>query len=76
VVAGSFALFAGLSKEKSRDRCSVLAWPLFTSQRATDFHSALPIGVGINFVNIDPIKALFWSTVINGVVAVPLRSSG
>ena len=30
------------------------------------------IGVGINFVNIDPIKALFWSTVINGVVAVPL----
>jgi Mn2+/Fe2+ NRAMP family transporter len=30
------------------------------------------IGVGINFVNIDPIKALFWSAVINGVVAVPL----
>ncbi|HYM73514.1 MAG TPA: divalent metal cation transporter, partial [Stellaceae bacterium] len=30
------------------------------------------IGVGINFINIDPIKALFWSAVINGVVAVPL----
>src|SRR5580704_8743150 len=30
------------------------------------------IGVGINFVNIDPIKALFWTAVINGVVAVPL----
>jgi Mn2+/Fe2+ NRAMP family transporter len=30
------------------------------------------IGVGINFVNIDPIKALFWSAVINGVVAVPV----
>src|SRR5207249_9465287 len=30
------------------------------------------IGVGINFVHIDPIKALFWSAVINGVVAVPL----
>ena len=50
----------------------MLAWPLFTSQRATDLHSALPIGVGIDFVNIDPIKALFWSAVINGVVAVPL----
>jgi len=50
----------------------VLAWPLFTSRRATDLHSALPIGVGIDFVNIDPIKALFWSAVINGVVAVPL----
>jgi len=30
------------------------------------------IGVGINFVGFDPIKALFWSAVINGVVAVPL----
>ena len=28
------------------------------------------IGIGINFVHIDPIKALFWSAVINGVVAV------
>ncbi len=30
------------------------------------------IGVAINFVNIDPMKALFWTAVINGVVAVPL----
>ena len=30
------------------------------------------MGVGINFVGLDPIKALFWSAVINGVVAVPL----
>ncbi len=30
------------------------------------------IGIGINFVHVDPIKALFWSAVINGVVAVPL----
>ena len=30
------------------------------------------IGIGINFINIDPIKALFWSAVINGVTAVPL----
>jgi len=30
------------------------------------------IGVLINFVGFDPIKALFWSAVINGVVAVPL----
>jgi NRAMP (natural resistance-associated macrophage protein)-like metal ion transporter len=30
------------------------------------------IGIFINFVGIDPIKALFWSAVINGVVAVPL----
>jgi NRAMP (natural resistance-associated macrophage protein)-like metal ion transporter len=30
------------------------------------------IGVAINFVHLDPIQALFWSAVINGVVAVPL----
>ena len=30
------------------------------------------IGIVINFVGLDPIKALFWSAVINGVVAVPL----
>ncbi len=30
------------------------------------------IGIAFNFVHIDPIKALFWTAVINGVVAVPL----
>jgi Mn2+/Fe2+ NRAMP family transporter len=30
------------------------------------------LGVGLNFTPIDPIKALFWSAVINGVVAVPV----
>ena len=32
------------------------------------------IGVVINFVGLDPIKALFWSAVINGVVAAPLMA--
>jgi NRAMP (natural resistance-associated macrophage protein)-like metal ion transporter len=30
------------------------------------------VGIGVNFIDIDPMKALFWSAVINGVVAVPL----
>jgi NRAMP (natural resistance-associated macrophage protein)-like metal ion transporter len=30
------------------------------------------LGVGINFSPLDPFKALFWSAVINGVVAVPV----
>ena len=29
-------------------------------------------GVVLDFAGIDPIKALFWSAVINGVVAVPI----
>ena len=32
------------------------------------------IGIAINFIGLDPIKALFWSAVINGVVAVPLMA--
>jgi NRAMP (natural resistance-associated macrophage protein)-like metal ion transporter len=30
------------------------------------------LGVLINFVGLDPMKALFWAAVVNGVVAVPL----
>jgi len=30
------------------------------------------LGIGIIFSPLDPIKALFWSAVINGVVAVPI----
>jgi NRAMP (natural resistance-associated macrophage protein)-like metal ion transporter len=30
------------------------------------------IGVGLCFTPIDPIKALFWSAVINGVISVPI----
>ena len=30
------------------------------------------IGALLNVVALDPIKALFWSAVINGVVAVPV----
>jgi NRAMP (natural resistance-associated macrophage protein)-like metal ion transporter len=33
---------------------------------------AMLIGVGINFTPIDPISALYWSAVINGIVAVPI----
>jgi NRAMP (natural resistance-associated macrophage protein)-like metal ion transporter len=33
---------------------------------------AMLIGVGINFTPINPISALYWSAVINGVVAVPI----
>jgi Mn2+/Fe2+ NRAMP family transporter len=30
------------------------------------------IGLGIDFVNIDPIKALIYTAVINGITAVPI----
>lgn len=32
------------------------------------------IGVGLCFTPLDPIKALFWSAVINGVISVPIMA--
>ena len=33
---------------------------------------ATVVGTGLDFTAIDPMKALYWSAVINGVVAVPI----
>jgi NRAMP (natural resistance-associated macrophage protein)-like metal ion transporter len=47
-------------------------------RRAKAFYGAIAaaglIGVGLNLVRMDPIKALFWSAVINGVTAVPIMT--
>ena len=56
-----------------------LKWPIGLErklQRAKGFYAILAvatlIGVALNFTAINPIKALFWSAVINGVAAVPI----
>jgi len=36
--------------------------------------AATLIGLALNVVKIDPIRALFWSAIINGVVAAPLMA--
>jgi Mn2+/Fe2+ NRAMP family transporter len=45
-------------------------------RRAKAFYGAIAaaglIGIVLNLVRLDPIKALFWSAVINGVAAVPI----
>jgi NRAMP (natural resistance-associated macrophage protein)-like metal ion transporter len=44
--------------------------------RAPGFYAVIAVatlaGGAMNFTRIDPIKALFWSAVVNGVVAVPV----
>jgi len=56
-----------------------LHWPFGLDRklhRAKGFYGILCgatlLGVAMNFVSINPIKALFWSAVINGVAAVPI----
>jgi NRAMP (natural resistance-associated macrophage protein)-like metal ion transporter len=34
--------------------------------------AAILLGLGIDYSPIDPIKALYWSAVLNGVIAVPM----
>jgi NRAMP (natural resistance-associated macrophage protein)-like metal ion transporter len=45
-------------------------------RRAPGFYGVVAVGIGIgimmNLLRIDPIKALFWSAVLNGVAAVPI----
>ncbi|HEU5479624.1 MAG TPA: divalent metal cation transporter, partial [Candidatus Tumulicola sp.] len=45
-------------------------------RRAKEFYGVLAGGIAVSilmgFLRVDPIPALFWSAVLNGVVAVPL----
>ncbi len=47
-----------------------------TPNRAPRFYAVLAaglvVGVAMLFLRIDPIRALYWSAVLNGVVSVPL----
>jgi Mn2+/Fe2+ NRAMP family transporter len=69
VLAGSAAYAIG----------EALRWPVGLARRpkeARAFYATLAaataIGTIINFVPIDPIRALYWSAVINGVMAAPI----
>ena len=71
VLAGSAAYARGEARR----------WPTGYSRRwneAKAFYGtvglATLVGMAMNFTGIDPIKALFWSAVINGVTAVPVMA--
>jgi Mn2+/Fe2+ NRAMP family transporter len=56
-----------------------MGWRTGLERKATDargFYGVIAIsvlaGLGIQYLPISPMKALFWSAVINGIVAVPL----
>jgi NRAMP (natural resistance-associated macrophage protein)-like metal ion transporter len=69
VLAGSAAY--GVA-ETFRWRASLEMRP----EKAKQFYGVLAVatlvGLALNFVGLNPIRALFWSAVINGVVSVPL----
>jgi Mn2+/Fe2+ NRAMP family transporter len=69
VLAGSAAYAVG---EARRWPTGLARQPLEAKAFYVTLAVATALGVGMNFMAIDPIKALFWSAVINGVVAVPV----
>ena len=48
-------------------------------RQAVPFYAVIGVsivaGVGIDFTPFDPIKALFWSAVLNGVITVPIMAA-
>ena len=71
VLAGSAAYALG----------EALDWPVGLARQwyqARAFYGAIAVatalGVAMNYLPIDPMKALFWSAVINGVAAVPIMA--
>ena len=47
-------------------------------REAIRFYAAITvatlIGLALNFLHIDPVKALFWAAILNGIVAAPLMA--
>jgi NRAMP (natural resistance-associated macrophage protein)-like metal ion transporter len=72
VLAGSAAYAFG---ESQGWKCSLENKPW----EAVGFYSVIGaatlLGVGIDFSGFDPMKALFWSAVINGFAAVPIMAA-
>ncbi len=46
--------------------------------QAVGFYSVIGIAIAtgllLNFLHIDPVKALYWSAILNGLVAAPLMA--
>jgi hypothetical protein len=69
VLAGSAAYAIG---EARRWPVSLAKLPHHAKAFYGTIALATVLGVLMNFSSIDPVKALFWSAVVNGVVAVPV----
>jgi NRAMP (natural resistance-associated macrophage protein)-like metal ion transporter len=69
VLAGSAAYAVA---ETFRWRASLESKPRQAPQFYLVLCAAVLIGISLNFIGIDPIRALYWSAVVNGIVAVPL----
>ncbi|HEY8670791.1 MAG TPA: divalent metal cation transporter, partial [Terriglobales bacterium] len=71
VLAGSAAYALG---EALKWRCTLESKPPDAKGFYATITAATVIGLALNFIGIDPIKALFWAAVLNGLTAAPLMA--
>lgn len=69
VLAGSAAYAIG---EAQRWRVGLAREPAEAKLFYATLAFAATVGVIFNFAGIDPMRALYWSAVVNGIVAVPV----
>lgn len=72
VLAGSAAYALG---EAQGWKCGLENKPWEARGFYSVIAAATILGLGLGFSPIDPIKALFWSAVVNGFVAVPVMAA-
>jgi NRAMP (natural resistance-associated macrophage protein)-like metal ion transporter len=72
VLAGS----AGYAIAESRGwKCGLDNMPWQARGFYAVIGAAVLLGLGIDYSPLDPIKALYWSAVLNGVIAVPMMAA-
>ena len=67
--SGAYALSETFRWREGLDRRPLQAKSFYATIAASTM-----AGVGLNFTRLDPIKALYWSAVVNGLLAAPVMA--
>ena len=79
IIGAGLLTLPALSASAAYAASELMSWRIGQGEgpgRARAFHSAIAaatvIACALNFTPINPIRALYWSAVLNGVIAIPL----
>jgi Mn2+/Fe2+ NRAMP family transporter len=82
IIGAGLLTLPALSTSTAYALGELMSWRVgrrYTPGHARAFYAtialATALAVALNFVAIDPMRALYWSAVLNGVIAVPLLAA-
>ncbi|ODU99280.1 MAG: iron transporter [Rubrivivax sp. SCN 70-15] len=82
IIATGMLAVPVLASSSAYAMAEALSWPEGLERHwreAKEFYAIIAVatlvGTGLNFSPIDPMKALYWSAVINGIVSVPIMAA-